>query len=412
MNKLSIIMLLCLLGGFGAQAQWQNIRYTPSGRHVDIHFWDKDAGIVCGVGFPYIVKTYDGGQHWDTVRVDFLDNTTANLTEMQFVDRNLGFICGGSGFSPYMNILMRTKDGGNSWDSLIVNYPGAWEFSGIDIHAYDTELVGVVHGYNNLYKIADSGRRLEQLPLPAPNIGVITEAKIVKGNTLLLCTGTEIYKTHDWGNTWAQVYSDTVFFGKMAFHETKGICIGEEGWILRTNNLGDWWEKEKIASDSAMFYTLTYAPNGDAFILGSIAREGYVYGFGNEGRYWSQVLVSPNFEYFADISMPTADTGYIVTNHEVIKTTSGGGLALAVENASPGSDVIQLYPNPANTLLNIRAPKDHTMLGVAVYDMAGKLMRQNEVAVSSLDVSGLPMGSYLIKIQTDKGDYSKRIIVQ
>jgi|GEM_PF-6225405 hypothetical protein len=408
MNRL-ITFIVCLLA-FNAQAQWQEVYNTTAGRNVAIHFWNKNEGILCAVWSPYIAKTNDGGQNWDTVAVDFLDPTSANLIEMQFTDRNLGFICGGSGFSPYMNILMRTTDGGNSWDSLIVNYPGIWEFTGMDFRVFDNKLLGIVHTYNDVYKVEDSGRTLVHIPQPPGVSGWINEAALVSANRLVVSTGNEIYKTDDWGANWIRVYSDTVYFGKMSFHNTNGISITGEGQILRTANMGDTWVKERVEVDSALLYTVKYAPNGDAYILGSIGQRGYVYGYGNAGKYWSKVLVDPDFEYFADISMPTRDTGYIITNHEVLKTTTGGGLGLKIENMQEMNDGIKLYPNPAHNRLTIEMPVDKALQKVNLYDATGRLAYS--YAGKLIDVSALAAGSYFITIETDKGIFRKKLLIQ
>jgi hypothetical protein len=71
----------------------------------------------------------------------------------------------------------------------------------------------------------------------------------------------------------------------------------------------------------------------------------------------------------------------------------------------------QVYPNPANNLLNINAngiPSD-----VSIADMQGRVVEQFKMtAVKSLDISEWPAGVYCIKMQSAQGEIVKRFAKQ
>ena len=73
----------------------------------------------------------------------------------------------------------------------------------------------------------------------------------------------------------------------------------------------------------------------------------------------------------------------------------------------PGEDLVSVYPNPASTVLNIRA--NGNIQNVAVYDITGRIVLQQTGDV--VNVSGLRNGLYIIQVNTDKGVESHRFHV-
>ncbi len=68
---------------------------------------------------------------------------------------------------------------------------------------------------------------------------------------------------------------------------------------------------------------------------------------------------------------------------------------------------ISVYPNPAKNLIKISSNND--VLNITITDISGNvLLKQNQA--QSLDISGLPAGIYLIKIRTNDGIFTRKII--
>lgn len=75
------------------------------------------------------------------------------------------------------------------------------------------------------------------------------------------------------------------------------------------------------------------------------------------------------------------------------------------------SDYVSLYPNPANSILNIQAKNDIQISSVNIYNTLGQLILVlPEVKDSGIDVSDLMTGTYFIKINSDKGTANTRFI--
>jgi len=75
-------------------------------------------------------------------------------------------------------------------------------------------------------------------------------------------------------------------------------------------------------------------------------------------------------------------------------------------------DYFILYPNPANTFLNVESVKDIQMNSVKVYNTIGQLILAfSDVSkVFNFDVGALASGHYVIKVDSDKGTSSHKFI--
>ena len=57
---------------------------------------------------------------------------------------------------------------------------------------------------------------------------------------------------------------------------------------------------------------------------------------------------------------------------------------------------LQLYPNPAGTILNLKSPV--RVLGVKLFGANGQLIRQYAARTEQLDISSLPAGTYVVTV--------------
>ena len=73
-----------------------------------------------------------------------------------------------------------------------------------------------------------------------------------------------------------------------------------------------------------------------------------------------------------------------------------------------------VYPNPANSVLNIRAKRTTEIFDVALYNFLGtEVLKENSIRSSVVwDISDLNRGVYLLKITTGNKAYSDKIILR
>ena len=69
-----------------------------------------------------------------------------------------------------------------------------------------------------------------------------------------------------------------------------------------------------------------------------------------------------------------------------------------------------LYPNPAKETITIKVNQDVAIGEVKIYNILGQLVQVNTNLNETIDVSGLKIGSYFIRIVSDKGTASAKFI--
>jgi len=73
------------------------------------------------------------------------------------------------------------------------------------------------------------------------------------------------------------------------------------------------------------------------------------------------------------------------------------------------ADLINIYPNPATTQINVDVPSSIEILDVALYDILGK--NTGAVLVNGIiDVSNISRGVYILNVKTDQGTLTQKVI--
>jgi len=71
---------------------------------------------------------------------------------------------------------------------------------------------------------------------------------------------------------------------------------------------------------------------------------------------------------------------------------------------------VSVYPNPTNGLLQINIPAGYQLKQISVYDITGKQVKYSNSDSNTLDIGNLSEGFYLLKISTDKGLVTKKVL--
>ncbi|WP_284652160.1 DUF7619 domain-containing protein [Flavobacterium terrisoli] len=71
-----------------------------------------------------------------------------------------------------------------------------------------------------------------------------------------------------------------------------------------------------------------------------------------------------------------------------------------------------VYPNPADTVLNLKAQSEIGVKSINIYNALGQIVMAipNAESVSTIDVSDIQSGTYFIKVNTDKGTANTKFI--
>ena len=84
---------------------------------------------------------------------------------------------------------------------------------------------------------------------------------------------------------------------------------------------------------------------------------------------------------------------------------------LAVDDDLQGAFGIQVYPNPASEVLNIKL-NNAQKATFKIFDLAGKLVKESSSSdqLAEINISSLPKGVYILNINTGKESVNKKII--
>jgi len=73
------------------------------------------------------------------------------------------------------------------------------------------------------------------------------------------------------------------------------------------------------------------------------------------------------------------------------------------------AQTLQIYPNPVKNNLNIKSEKI-SLTKIEIYSVLGKKMKQYTAGLSKINIEDLSSGLYLIKVISDKGNYTTKFI--
>ena len=73
---------------------------------------------------------------------------------------------------------------------------------------------------------------------------------------------------------------------------------------------------------------------------------------------------------------------------------------------------ITIYPNPATDKINIVASDTHSIKKISLINLQGQLIKSANANDTEMNISNLPVGTYLLKVETIEGDIIEKIIKQ
>ncbi len=73
-------------------------------------------------------------------------------------------------------------------------------------------------------------------------------------------------------------------------------------------------------------------------------------------------------------------------------------------------NIIQIYPNPVKDILTIENISNTEITSIMIYDLLGRLVLTEKENLNQVDVSHLNSGMLFVKIETDQGRVTKKII--
>jgi len=113
------------------------------------------------------------------------------------------------------------------------------------------------------------------------------------------------------------------------------------------------------------------------------------------------------YYYFYDWEIQTAEceSETAVINIDAEACTVGANEILLSD--------IKIFPNPADKNIHITGfPETQAPIQIELHDIGGKIVKQTELISETIDISGLPAGMYVIKIQIENEVLHKKLMIK
>lgn len=259
-----------------------------------------------------------------------------------------------------------------------------WELCyGLVIDPLDASHITISLG-TKIYKTLDGGSSWEEFSEGLESLvmgnDIITDLNINPFNKdeYILGTTQGIFFSVDGGHSWSKVFEEfvqEVHFSSVTNGQIVGINLFSDGYLFPQ-------------STTRIIYSIDAGENWE--IISGEALE-----------YLNSSSAAIQFyEEQADVYFGTFDMGLVKYSIDFSD--------LGTETTILSTDLI-LSPNPTSNFININNG-NHTILNVVIYTVSGQKVFQVSGNQGQIDISTLTPGLFLVKIETDKGTFFKRVL--
>ena len=309
--------------------------------------------------------------------------------------------------------VYRTFNGGQTTSGISIPSQGNW----VTPFEQDPMLTDVIYiGLNRVYKSVASGNNWTAISQELG--GNLDQLKIANSNNLVIYTsrGGLLFKTVDGGATdWFQLPSPGGSINSIAIHPTNpekiAVATTSNSKVFISEDGGLSWLNYKFNLPGFSALALVWDNNGeDGLYLGMDYGIFYIDNTLDEWQPYSTNL--PNV-IINELEINSVDG-------KIYAGTYGRGLWASpyvphlLNTTSLLNDTdVEIFPNPVKNSVTINFRKG-AEADFRIYDQLGKLVRyQPNVYISqphSIDISELNSGIYFIRINSDIGTITKRLI--
>ena len=307
--------------------------YSPYSLY-DVYFPSSDTGFA--VGDYYVLKTINGGDSWDSLSIG-----SWRLTAVHFSDNRHGFAA-----TDYDGIIFRTTNAGDNWDQISTGFSSTSFYS---VFSVDTNITYVGGDDGSIIKTTDGGDTWISISHLPSNSYSVNAFVFSSTNVGYACSSYgDICKTTNGGNSWVTLYTDPLYgFSYLSISSLgNGFAVGTNGLIVKSTDLITWNNlRTSIVEDD--LYDLHFTDDNTGFICSTA---GKILKTTNSGNSWT--IKYDNFSAFrlGSIYFPTPQTGYSVAGNGsiVIKTTNNGETWNSISTGKNGS-ISQIFFSDTST---------------------------------------------------------------
>ncbi len=405
--------------------------------------------IITFTGFPQFILSQSA--YW----VPQTSGTATQLDKVHFANSSTGIAIG-------PGILLRTSNSGNNWTAINTGIP-----SGYYAVKFKDENIVYVYGTSILYRSLNGGLNWTSVL----NTGSYSRNIFIFGETILLPTSDQLYKSTDNGSSWSNTVSPASGAYNFCFiNEYTGWSVGAQylpppnfndeiyNRIYKTTNGGVNWTllSNQISQVQPMYESIQFYDENTGYIAGLYGTRKSI----NSGNNWS--IVRPGLSW--NIYPLNRDSVWLMLlSNDLLLTTNGGtawntdsihvrindifyvdkntgwavgsnGKIFITNTAVTGTGnqnellperftLYQNYPNPFNPVTKIKyeAGRNNSFIKIEIFDVTGRRIKslvnkiQNAgVYYVDFDASKFSSGIYFYRLIADNTavDTKKMILLK
>ncbi len=267
---------------------------------TDIQFVDANIGYSVGKdgsGNGYIYKTIDAGLNWKAI-----DMKTSDINKVQMIDASNGYAVGNDG------LFLKTSDGGINWQIITVIPASGIVFKNLnDLFFKDVNNGVIVGNTGTVIRCVLSGSwtftdintnitsAMDVLSITPDVFGVSPTYQNMHIAVNLPASSTDAHRVYTNSNVWSStIWTDRAVRTKLRANELKsvymygannGYAAGVNGALLYTSDGGATW-LHKATQTTTNFIKLFFKNQNEGMALGD---NGYIYATTDGGLNWIQV---------------------------------------------------------------------------------------------------------------------------
>lgn len=274
-----------------------------------VNFPDTLTGYAAATG--YVLKTTDGGNSWDSLGTGMHN---VSIESLYFTERNTGYACGHS-WNTYSD-LFKTTDGGISWNTLASGSTN-WLNSLVFI-SRDTGFA--VGGGGIILRTTDAGTTWSsRIPGTHEQLNSISFRDTLNG--IAVGQYGTIIHSNNGGLTWNAGASGTTkrLMAVLSTEPETAWAVGDSGVILKTTDGGSSWNQStQVVAERLL--AVSFPDINTGYACGYYGR---ILKTTDGGANWT-ILPSGISDPFYSVCFPESDTGYVAGYGMLLKTTDGG----------------------------------------------------------------------------------------
>lgn len=381
-------------------SQWEEVSVPTISGLNNAFFVDENIGYIVGGGDYYgspnstegiILKTTDSGNIWSII----YSQNNISLNHIFVIGSNI-YIYGRDEVSQPLQII--SNDNGATWSQSTPSFnTNTMYFSDDIIYVFDFE-----ETTTTIKKIINN-----VISTIITDVGVfgVNHNELIYVNNLF----DTIYKSSDYGQNWQELLAYPDGFGgnqstnavikpfndKIIIHHTypnHTIFSNDNGttWEINTDDADT--DFTKIINETTIY---SVRPNNIAITQNLIN--------------W-QSLLEDNTQK-RNIYFINDNLGFVLGDNGLLYKTENGGVLSINENENLEKK-IKIYPIPSKDKVQLEIPNDLQVNNLNLYDINGRLVKTYKSTERILKVCEFSAGNYLLKIETNQGNVTEKIVIE